>query len=901
MTRSFLSAGILSGIAATLLAPAVLAAPTRNSPARKPAPARPAAAAQPADLKNLASVDIAPASFMLDGPRAGQHLVVLGTTKDGATLDLTDRVVYTFTNPRLARIEGGVVRPIADGKGSLVARVGKIASPPAGFSIVNAKAPSTIEFTNDVMPILARGGCNNTACHGSPAGKGGLKLSLFGYEPELDYQAIAKAAEGKRLDLKNPAGSMLLQKATMGTPHAGGMRFKKDSAEYATLLTWIKNGAQGIGELEARVKRVDIIPDQPWMPGVKARQRLAVTALMSDGTTRDVTDQALFSSNDDAIAEVTDAGLVTARRSGETAVMVRYLGQVGVARIAVLPAWKAPNLAGAPRNNYVDELVHAKLQQLRMTPSDPCTDEEFIRRVSLDVCGIIPTVDEVRAFLADRAPNKRARLIDQMLERPEFVDLWTVKWNDILRNNPRVTRTGAQSYAGWIREQLAKNRPYDEFVRELVTSSGRTTEGEVTVAQLPRQVQDSGRAQQIVNQLNRVEPNAAANYFAVSRDPLDVTSATSQVFLGVRIECARCHNHPFEKWTQNDYYALASFFHAINVRGNGQVPAVVTMNPRAPEIRNPKTNEPMEPKTLDLTEVKLERGEDRRTPLAGWLTSPENPWFARAIANRIWGHYLGRGVIEPVDDIRITNPASNPELLDALAKDVVDHKFDLKALHRSILNSRTYQQSSRPNQTNATDTANFARFYPKRMMAEQLYDSISQATDVFIGAGGRNGRRPGQALQMLQQAMGGRYGAGGVPADLKRVMQLAVLVPGIARGGGGDLAQFLDTFGKPKREVVCECERSAEGNIGQALTLINGDEVNAKISAPIGRAQRLIRANRTDAEVIEELYLATLSRRPIPMETSDAEGLFRSSRSRAEGIEDLLWSLLNAREFLFNH
>jgi hypothetical protein len=383
----------------------------------------------------------------------------------------------------------------------------------------------------------------------------------------------------------------------------------------------------------------------------------------------------------------------------------------------------------------------------------------------------------------------------------------------------------------------------------------------------------------------------------ISRDPLDTTSATSQIFLGVRIECARCHNHPFEKWTQSDYYGLAAFFTGVQSRGNNQTPSVVTVNPRNNGPRHPRTNEIVEPKTLNDIQVKVERGEDRRVELAAWMTSPENPFLAKSLVNRLWGYYFGRGIVEPVDDFRVTNPASNPELLDALAKDFTDRKFDVKAIHRVILNSRVYQQSSRPNQYNREDTSNFARYYPKRLMAEQLYDSISQATGVYLGGPARrpNPRRRPMAANL--------YGPQDIPQGTTRIMQLPTVVAG-ARGGGGanaGVVQFLDTFGKPRREAVCECERSPDGNIGQALALINGDEVNDKVASPSGRVQRLVSTGVPDAQLIEELYLAALSRRPIQAEMDEAGSLMRSSKSKAEAAEDLMWSLLNSREFLFNH
>lgn len=888
-------AALLATAAPSVFAAPAKKAPGKKAPVRKPATVagrKPASDAALDDLKEAAGIEIAPASIALDGPRSLQHLVVTATMKDGATADVTDRVAFSIANPRLLKISGGILYPVADGETRITAKIGRLASN-AGVTVRHAGAPASVEFVNDIMPILSKAGCNSTACHGSPVGKGGFKLSLFGYEPELDQPAIVKDADGKRVNLKDPARSMVLQKATMMMPHAGGQRIKVDSPEYRTMLAWLKAGAPAVGEFEARVRQVVVTPEQPWIPAPGAKQHLAVTAFMTDGSAQDVTDKALFSSNDDAIADVDGGGLVSAKRPGETVVMVRYLGQVAISRVAVLPPWKLDRYPRVAKNNYIDELVQDKLKKLRVVPSDLCTDEEFVRRATLDACGIIPKPDEVRQFVADTSPNKRAKLVDKLLDRSEFVDLWTTKWNDTLRNNPQLTRRGLLDYYKWIRAQISTNRPYNEWVKELVTASGKNVEATLTVDMLPPNLQNRPRVAELLEQLNKQPFNAAANYFTISKDPLDTTSATSQIFLGVRIECSRCHNHPFEKWTQNDYYGLAAFFNGITARGQNQVATVVFMNPRAPSLRHPKTNEVVEPKVLDETDVKVAPGADRRVALADWMTSPSNPWFAKALVNRLWGYYFGRGIVDPVDDFRVTNPASNPDLLDALAKDFVAHKFDVKYLHRTILNSSTYQASSRPNKYNRLDTNNFARYYPKRMMAEQVYDSISQATDVFIQAGGLGRGRYGKKAGVIDPSS---FADG----PITRAMQLPA-VPQAGRGAGNGPGVFLNTFGKPRREVVCECERSSEGNMGQALALINGDEVNRKIAAPFGRVQGLVRGGKPDAQVIEELYLATLSRRPTATELNEAGSLLRSAKSRGEGVEDLMWSLLNSREFLFIH
>jgi hypothetical protein len=882
------------------------AASSHGPAARKPAPA-------PDPSAGITRLEIAPASAVLDGPRAIQHLLVSATMKDGGTTDVTDQVTLTLGNPHLAKVASGVVMPLADGETHLVAKLGRVSSPSILITIRSTKAPSPVDFVNDVMPILAKEGCNSTACHGSPAGKNGFKLSLFGYDPAADHAAIVEGSGGRRVNLKDPIHSLILLKPSFSIPHGGGQRFKVGSPEYHTLLAWLQAGAPGVSETAPHVQSVAVTPQQPWLPRPGSKQHLIVTATMSDGSSRDVTDKALFSANDDAIAKVDSDGLVSAARPGETAIMVRYMGQVAVSRVAVLPPWKLPHYPKLAQYNYIDRLVQAKLEKLRVVPSGLCTDEEFIRRATLDTCGIIPTVEEVQRFVADPSPDKRAKLIDQLLDRPEFIDLWTLKWNDALRNNPRLTREGALPYSNWIRDQVRQNRPFDQWVRDLLTATGKNADVKIDPANLPPQVQQQlakrPRAEQLIQQINNAPFNPAANYYLVTRDPLDLTSATCQTFLGVRIECARCHNHPYEKWTQSDYYHLAAFFTGINAQGANQTPRLVSVNERA-TLRMPDSKQVVEPRTLDGTvgaplvgvpgaaPLVGAPGADKRQALAEWLTSRSNPFFAEATVNRVWAQYFGRGIVNPIDDFRVTNPPSNSELLKALADDFVIHNFDLKYIHRLILNSRTYQQSSLPNQYNRQDTANFARYYPKRMMAEQLYDSISQATGVFPPLNRparpgllKNGKKP--VLNYYQQML----------ADqplLTRATQLAVMAPG-QRGPRGDLGVFLDTFGKPRREVVCACERSDDGNIGQALALINGDEVNAKIAAPQGRVQQLVQSNKPDSDVINELYLATLSRRPTVKEGSEARALIDAGKSRAEGISDLMWSLLNSREFLFVH
>jgi hypothetical protein len=855
------------GLLLGLVAPASAAPPRGRAPRRAPKTASKPVAKPAGPALAITRLAIEPAAATLSGPRARQHFLVTATLKDGRMLDVTDRAAFTSLSPKVARVSAtGLADPVGDGQTRIVARLGGHEAA-AAVTVEGAGAPATLSFVNDVMPILSKQGCNASACHGSPAGKGGFKLSLFGYEPELDQTALkdagpAAAGALRRVNLKQPEQSLLLRKPTMAVPHGGGLRFKKGSPEYDTLLAWIKAGAPGMGQLEARVRRIDAFPGDRLLPKPGVTQRLLVTATLSDGTAVDVTDKALYSSNDDSVADVSPAGVVAARAPGETAIMIRHLGQVAVARIAVLVAVKPGRWPEIPHHNFIDDAVFAKLEKLSVLPSELANDEEFVRRAYVDTTGMIPTAEEVRAFLQDRDPKKRAKLVDQLLDRPEFVDVWTLKWNDVLRNNPRLTRLGMKAYYQWIREQVAKNVPFDQFVKSLLTATGEN------------------------------DKVGAVNYFLVSRDPLDLTSSTSQVFLGVRIECARCHNHPFERWTQNDYYGLAAFFSNIRRQGNGnQAPALITVGPPGRrgggQVRNPKTGQPIEPKVLDGTEVKLDQ-QDLRIALADWIASPQNPFFARSIANRVWAHFMGRGIVDHVDDFRVTNPPSNPALLDALAKDLVDHKFDLKQLMRDIMNSRVYQLSSHANPYNKTDVRNFARAYPRRLTAEQLYDSISQACNAFTPfvPQGRGGGMGGAVAQLVRDAM-----------DPNAARAHQIPVPRVP----GEIGNFLDVFGRPRREVVCECERSADGSVTQALVLINSDLVTRKMEFPQGRMRQALKSARPDADTVEEFYLATLSRRPTAAEMGEAQSLIRSGRTHAEGVEDLMWGLLNSREFLFNH
>jgi hypothetical protein len=702
-------------------------------------------------------------------------------------------------------------------------------------------AGEPVSLANDIEPLLTRIGCNRGACHGSQHGKGGFSLS--GFDPDFDYISMVREAGGRRVAVADPARSLLLLKPTLHMPHGGGLLLKPGSPEYALLLRWIRAGAPAPDEKERHLAAVAVTPVEQVLPGANLRQQITVIARYTDGTTRDVTRMARYASQNDAVASVDGRGQVTTRKPGESAVMVSYGGEVKVTRI-VVPFPNPPvNYSKLPRANPIDALVYRKLGQVRLTPSPRCTDAEFIRRVSLDTIATLPTPEETRAFLADTAPDKRARWIDRLLERPEYVDYRTLKLCDLLRvNGQYCSDEGADVYYRWIRDRVARNVGYDQFVRELLTGRGSAF---------------------------HVGP---ANYFRVATDPEQLAEATAQSFLGVRIQCARCHNHPFEKWKQADYYGLAAFFARVGQKDGPEFGESQIYARRDGEVSNPRTRQVVAPKFLGGPQPKLDAEEDRRVALATWLTARTNREFARVTVNRIWAEYFGKGIVDAPDDFRVTNPPSNEPLLNALADDFSAHGYDVKYITRQILNSETYQRSSVILPGNARDDRNFARVYPRRLPAETMLDAVSQVTE----RPDRFGSYPEgwRAVQVRDSRIG---------------------------------SYFLSVFGRPKREILCACERSQQPNLAQSLHLINSANLNAKLSADQGRIAHLLKryeqlppatANRN---IVEDLYLLTLCRYPTPQETQNVLAHVAATKEPRKAFEDCLWALLNSEEFMFNH
>jgi hypothetical protein len=779
-------------------------------------------------------LSVLPANPLLFGKGARQPLLVVAHLADGSTVDVTARARFRSEKPAVVSIDApGSLR--AEGNGGAVIHASYEGLEAATTALVQrADAPLPPSFAGDVLPVLTKMGCNGGNCHGALNGQKGFKLSLFGYEPAEDHEMIVRKHDGRRLNLAAPEKSLLLQKPTMAVAHGGGHLLRPDSPEYRLLLDWIRAGARSTAD-ERRVTSLRVTPAVPVLFGKNAQTRVLVTARYSDGTEGDVTGLVKFQSNDDSIASVTPEGVVTALRGGETAIVVRGPGAAAAAKIGVvLQRRRFPALQPA---NFIDEHVFAKLRALHIPPSEPCDDATFLRRVYLDIIGLLPTADEARRFLADPSPDKRARLVDELLQRPEYADYWALYWGDHLSNTRQLLyNKGPYTFTRWLYETFRRNVPYDEFARRLLTSTGNMYD------------------------------SPATSYFPLMKKELDIASVTSQLFLGVSIECARCHNHPLERWTQNDFNGMAAFFSQVRYksgagpRNNERVLYVDFKR----QFQHPDTKKVHLPKPLDGPVLTSDEWTDRRELFAEWLTSPKNPYFARSIVNRMWRNFLGRGLFEPVDDFRATNPPTNEPLLDALARDFIEHRYDLHHLIRRITASKTYQLSSVPNAGNRDDTMAYSRYYPRRLIAEQLLDSISQATGV---------------PELYRSQFPGTRAAQLPEPEIE--------------------SYFLEVFERPSRQLVCE--RKQTQTLNQALHLFSGDTIHNKTTSSDGVLARLLRSGKPADDIVEELYLSTLSRFPDPSERDLARTAISKAGGAKRGLEDVFWALLNSKEFLYNH
>ena len=723
-------------------------------------------------------------------------------------------------------------------------------------------SPSTsskhdVSFNTDIVPLLTKLGCNGGGCHGKATGQNGFKLSLLGFEPAQDYESIVREARGRRWFPASPSRSLLLLKATGESAHGGGVRLAQDSEDYRTLVRWLEQGAPPSRIDEPTLERIAVEPATRIFAESREPQPLRVTASFSDGTTRDVTSRAVYQSNEPELAEVNEAGVVrTNLRGGSFAVMVRYGEQIAVFYGTVplaKPAADTPTkLAAWERDvarSFVDKHLAAQWRRLGILPSAPADDGEFIRRASLDICGTLPTPAETTEYVNDRRPDKRARLIDRLLERPEYASHFALKWADILRNrgagySTRYQRSGTTLFAGWIRDSFAQNMPYDRFVASILTASGSQ------------------------------ETNPPAVWYRTVRTNTDYVESTAQAFLGIRIQCAQCHHHPAERWSQADYYQLAAVFARVGRKGgfaDAEVPTDETIYLADDgEVRHPRTGALMKPRPPGGDEFQLTRYDDPRRSLAAWMASPDNPYMARTMVNRLWGHFFNRGIIHPIDDARSTNPPSNPELLDALARDFVANKYDVKQLIRTICNSAAYGLSSVPNDTNVDDAQNYARYYPRRMSAEVLLDALSQTLDAPTKF---------------------RAASGEFPAGTRAIDLPDEAVP----------SHFLDVFGRPARNSACECERVDAPALGQTLELVNSAELQAKLTAEQGYVAALAANAKPHAENVDEIFVRVFSRPPRANERATALKFLDSQAERKTAYASLLWSLTATNEFLFNH
>lgn len=794
------------------------------------------------DVAQVVKLEAHPPSLRLQGKDWRQQLLLTAKLAGGKLRDATRQAIYRSADPKIATVSAtGLIEPIGSGQTQVEATLGNQRIEIA-VDVKDGARFQPLDFPTDILPILTKASCNSGGCHGKSGGRGGLQLSLFGYNPRNDFEAIVHGSRGRRLLPSSPEHSLLVRKPTGAVPHGGGKRLPADSMETARVLRWIAQGTPWGSDNPPALQRLEITPASRAL-GYRADQQITVTALYADGRQRDVTRLTTFHSNDPAVAIVDDDGLVTTgERVGATAIVCKYQGQVGVANILVpLEKKDVARWPDLPRGNFIDDLVMAKLHELNVPPSPLVDDAGFLRRVTLQIAGRLPTVAEARAFLADPRLDKRVQLVDRLLESGDYADLFAQKWASVLRNKLRSQRTrvaGTVGFHRWIRNALAENMPYDRFVREIITATGSPT------------------------------VNPPAQWYAEVRYLDRYVDDTAQVFLGLRIGCARCHNHPFEKFTQDDYFGLAAFFARVDRKGGlglkteRAADETIFVKPIG-TVKHPVTDRVVQPHGLGRPGLEIPAYDDPRAYLVDWLGQPDNPYFARAFVNRMWAHFFGRGLVEPLDDQRATNPASNDPLLTALAEEFIKSRFNMRHIVRLIATSTTYQLSSTPNADNLNETQAHARFYPQRLTAEVLYDAINDVTRT----------KPGRFTDM---------------PDGTRAVQLP-------HEEFNDV--LLELFGRPRRESACECEREATPNMGQSVYLMNNPAFLSKVKS--GLASQLAKDTRAPEEKVRELFLAALSRLPQPAELALALEHLRQEGSTPSAYSDLIWVVLNMKEFLY--
>jgi len=775
------------------------------------------------------------------GQNARKQLLVTGVYTSGQRHDLTYEVTYSVDQPAILTVDTeGLVVPLTDGTATVTAKDASGHSATLALTTSQCAEELPVNFENEIVPIFTKLGCNAGGCHGKADGQNGFKLSLLGFYPNEDYEYLVHEDRGRRVFPADPDFSLLLQKPANILPHGGGQRMSPGSYEWELIARWIRQGMPYGSETDPTIERIESVPAVREM-NFRSRQQLAVIAHYSDGSTRDVTRLASYEANHTEMAVSNSSGRITVEDvPGEVAIMVRFQGQVGVFR-AIIPQG-FPVEQTPPEKTFIDSLVFSKLRQLGIPPSGLSDDATFIRRVSIDIAGRVPTVTEVELFLADPDPNKRDRLVDRLVDSPGYADYFANKWGTVLRNKRRNGTDVPYTYKfhAWIRRAFRENMPYDQFVRAVLTATGDP------------------------------ETHPPVAWYREVNTSTAQMEDVAQLFLGMRMGCAKCHHHPFERWSQQDYYGFEAFFSQVSLKNskfNQQVnqPDMVFLKASAPLSKNPRTQLDVRPAGLGDQPLEISPYEDARQYLVDWMAAPENPFFAKALVNRYWKHFFGRGIVDPEDDMRVTNPPSNPELLDALTKHFVDHRFDLKDLVKTICKSSVYQLSSEPTELNKSDQQNYSRFYPRRLSAEVLYDSVNAVADT--------------------------------PSNFGTIPQgtTAVQLP-----DNGFNNYFLEVFGKPEAESACECERSAEANLSQSLHLLNSGDVQGRLQNGNGRAARFNREqDRPDTEKVRELYLAAFARQPRPEESEFILTRIAEYQNKQQAWEDVVWAILNAREFQF--
>lgn len=804
---------------------------------------------------NADSLSVIPTEFSIAGSRQQVQLVVRlaadlkpkAVTLQRESVDVTRAATYSSSDQKVATVsKTGVVRPVANGTAVITAQMGDQKAR-ATISVTDIGENHPISFDHDMLPVLARTGCSGGACHGSPHGKAGFRLSLFGGDPEFDRRALVRESRSRRVSLLNPENSMLLLKPTMQLPHMGGRRFSAGDSDYQILRDWIAEGCS-VKKPNVECVGIDVFPDERQVLQLPdAVQQLRVTARFADGTARDVTHLSKFDSSDIGIAHVSGNGYVQGHSRGDIAVIVKYLNFIATPLMTFVRdvkgfEWHSPGVV-----NFVDEHVDQKLRQMKYLPAEECSDEVFLRRVYLDVIGILPAPDERRRFLDSSSTAKRSELIEELLLRPEYARFWAQKWGDLLRvSRKQIGLASVFKYSQWLQSAIVSNKPYDQFAREILTASGST------------------------------EQNPAANYFRTAADTNDAMETSAQLFLGTRIQCAKCHNHPFERWTQDNYYGLAAVFHRVGRKKTGpKSEDVIVFDLPTGDVNHPTTGNAALPWVPGIGVLEVASQHGRREAFVDWLISQDNPFLAKVEVNRIWAQLMGRGIVEPFDDFRDSNPPSNPGLLEALADDFQKHGFDRNHILRTILNSRTYQASSKANRFNVADFRYFSHYRPRRLSAEQIVDALSAVTgldEMFTG----------------------------VPTGTKATWLPA---PDLKPHDRNELGKvdFLKVFGQPERQSVCECERGDDTSLGQALQLLNGEFLNRRLTSPDSRFRKMLASKASHDTIVRELFLHGLCREPTMEEMQSAVGHAEKHKDANAAFEDICWAIVNKHEFLFQH